>query len=119
MVAWSRTGPQFACDFRSRNNRTRTRRRVRIRRRRALRYRVAHEFGRDRVAPRPVDLAAAPQIGRHAGIEHVGIGPVLVHPAPWVAPIVEHLAAQRMAADAPEVLIALLLQLLVAEHVLV
>src|SRR5438132_2950574 len=39
-----------------------------------------------------------------------------MHPAPRVAPVVEHLAAERMAADAPEVLIALLFQVLVADH---
>src|SRR6266851_8129440 len=78
--------------------------------------RVVHEALRRRFAPWAADLAAAPQIGGNAGVQDVGVGPVLMHSAPRVAPIIEHLAAERMAADAPEVFVALLLQVLVADH---
>src|SRR5215472_8656171 len=50
------------------------------------------------------------------GIQHVGIGPMLVHAAPRIGPVVEQLAADQMAADAPHMLVALLLQMLVADH---
>src|SRR6266852_5231683 len=56
--------------------------------------RVVHEALRRRLAPGAADLAAAPQVGRHAGVQDVGVGPVLMHPAPRVAPVVEHLAAE-------------------------
>src|SRR5204863_3172526 len=79
-------------------------------------YRVMHELLGDRLAPRSVQLVPADQVRRHAGVQHVGIGPVLVHPAPGVAPVIEHLAAERMPADAPEVLIALRLHDFVADH---
>src|SRR5205814_7070285 len=83
---------------------------------RRLPYRVVHELFGDRLAPWPVQLVPADQVRRHAGVQHVGIGPVLVHPAPGVAPVIEHLAAERMPADAPEVLIALRLHDFVADH---
>src|SRR5260370_868740 len=79
-------------------------------------HRVVHEALGRRLAPRSAELAAAPQIGRHAGVQHIGVGPMLVHPAPRVAPVVEYLAAERMPADAPEVLVALLHQVFVADH---
>src|SRR6267378_7096631 len=41
---------------------------------------------------------------------------MLVHPAPGIGPVVEELAADQMAADAPHVLIALRGQMLVADH---
>src|SRR5579864_2922998 len=81
-----------------------------------LAYRVAHEFLRYRLTPGAVEFAAPPETRWHAGIEHVGIGPVLVHPAPLVAPIVEYLAAERMAPDTPEMLVAPALHVLVAAH---
>src|SRR5262245_37090327 len=52
-------------------------------------------------------------------VQPVGVGPVLVHPAPRVGPVVVDLAAQEMPADPPHVLVlAELLQMLVSgEHV--
>src|SRR5271169_3885334 len=41
---------------------------------------------------------------------------MLMHTAPWIGPVIEQLAADQMAADAPHVLVALLLQMLVADH---
>ena len=66
------------------------------------RHGVVHELLRRRPAPRPADLSSAPQVARDTRVEDVGVGPVLVHPAPWVPPIVKHLAAQRMTADTPK-----------------
>src|SRR6266851_4144039 len=78
---------------------------------------VAHEDLRDRLAPRSAGaFAAFEQIGRGVGVEDVGVGPVLVHAAPRIGPVIEQLAADQMAADAPHVLIALSLEMLVADH---
>src|SRR5215469_15783428 len=41
---------------------------------------------------------------------------MLVHAAPRIGPIIEQLAADQVAADAPHVLVPLLLQMLVANH---
>src|SRR5947209_15132539 len=61
---------------------------------RDLRRGVAHEDLRDRLAPRPAGaFAALQQVGRGAGVENIGVGPVLVHPAPRIGPIIEQLAA--------------------------
>src|SRR5689334_21936033 len=78
-----------------------------------LPHRVMHELLRRRAAPRAGELVAADQVGGHAGVEHVGVGPMLVHPAPRVAPVVVDLAAERMPAEPPEMLVALFLEMLV------
>ena len=64
----------------------------------------------------PLSSCRPIRLRRNAGVEHIGVRPMLVHPAPRVAPIVEHLAAQRVAADAPEMFIPFLLHVLVADH---
>src|SRR6202040_1152204 len=53
------------------------------------------------------------------GVQHVGVGPVLMHAAPRIGPVIEQLAADQMAADAPHMLVALLPQMLVADHYVV
>src|SRR5215472_535902 len=78
---------------------------------------VAHKDLRDRLTPRPAGtLAALDQVGRGVGVEHVGIGPMLMHAAPRIGPVIEQLTANQMAPDAPHVLIALARQMLVTNH---
>ena len=78
---------------------------------------MTHKDLRDRLAPRSAGaLAALQDVGRGVGVEHVGVGPVLVHPSPRVGPVIEQLAADQMAADAPHVLIAFAGQMLVTDH---
>src|ERR1700749_2003106 len=67
---------------------------------------VAPEFLRRPGAP----LRSEALLGRHQGaavmgVQPVGVGPVLVDTTPWICPVVVHLAAQQMAADAPHVLV--------------
>jgi len=51
---------------------------------------VAHEDLRDRLTPRSAGaLAAFDQVGRSVSVKHVSVGPVLVHPAPRIGPIIE------------------------------
>src|SRR5215813_13716907 len=38
-------------------------------------------------------------------VQPIGVGPALVHPAPGIAPVVVHLAAEEMPAHAPHVLV--------------
>src|SRR5215471_18111229 len=78
---------------------------------------VTHKDLRDRLTSRPArPLAALQDVGRGVRVEHVGVGPMFVHAAPWVGPVIEQLAADQMAANAPHVLIALALQMLVTGH---
>src|SRR6185312_11439607 len=50
------------------------------------------------------------------GVDPVAVGPMLMHPAPGIGPIIEDLAAQEMAAQAPHMLVlAGALQMLMAE----
>src|SRR5215831_13770191 len=53
------------------------------------------------------------------GVQHIGVSPMLVDAAPRIGPVIEQLAADQMAADAPHMLVALLLQMLVADHYIV
>src|SRR5438309_1785991 len=84
----------------------------------ALRDRVADEFLGYRFAPLGAQaFLSRKELGSMARVEHVGIGPVLVHPAPGILPVVVDLAAEDVAPDAPHVLVlAGLPQVLVAEH---
>src|SRR5262245_61685956 len=50
------------------------------------------------------------------GVQDIGVGPMLMHATPRIGPIVEELAADQVAANAPHMLVALLLQMLVADH---
>src|SRR4029077_6022874 len=78
---------------------------------------VAHEDLRDRLAPGSAGaFAAFQEVGRGAGVEHIGVGPMLVHATPRIGPVIEELAADQGAAEGPHVLIALFLQMLVADH---
>src|SRR5712691_49072 len=62
---------------------------------RGLRDRVGDERLRHRLAPlRTQSFLRRQQLGAIARVEHVGIGPVLVHAAPWVLPVVVDLAAE-------------------------
>src|SRR2546425_10797336 len=83
-----------------------------------LRDRVGDEFLRHRLAPlRAQSFLRRQQLGAMARVEHVGVGPVLVHPAPRILPVVVDLAAEDVPPDAPHVLVlARLLEVLVAEH---
>src|SRR5439155_2889874 len=74
---------------------------------------------------RPAPLGAERLVRRQQmraapGIQAVGVGPALVHPAPGIRPVVVDLAAEQVPADAPHVLVlAEFLQALVtAEHVI-
>src|SRR6267143_1117428 len=84
----------------------------------ALRDRVGDEFLRNGLPPlRAQSFLRRQQLGPMARVEHVGVGPVLVHPAPRILPVVVDLAAEDVPPDAPHVLIlARLLEVLVAEH---
>jgi hypothetical protein len=78
---------------------------------------VTHKDLRDRLAPRSAGaLAAFHDVGWGMGVEHIGIGPMLVHAAPRVGPVIEELAADQMAAYAPHVLVAFANQMLVTDH---
>src|SRR6267378_2056694 len=83
-----------------------------------LRDRVGDEFLRHGLPPlRAQAFLRRQQLGAMARVEHVGVGPVLVHPAPRILPVVVDLAAEDMPPDAPDVLVlAGLPQVLVAEH---
>lgn len=50
------------------------------------------------------------------GIEQVSVGPMLNAVAPWVTPIVEHLAAKDVTAHAPIMPVALGLEVMAAGH---
>src|SRR5213594_1830261 len=84
----------------------------------ALRDRVGDEFLGHRFAPLGAQtFLRRKELGAMARVEHVGIGPMLVHPAPGILPVVVDLAAEDVAPDAPHVLVlAGLPQVLVAEH---
>src|SRR5688572_20367795 len=81
-------------------------------------HRVRDELLRRRTAPlRGQALFGAQQVGRVVDVQHIGIGPVLVHAAPGILPVVVDLAAQQVPADAPDMLVlAGALQMLVAHH---
>src|SRR2546427_520062 len=83
-----------------------------------LRDRVGDEFLGHRFAPLGAQsFLRRKELGAMARVEHVGIGPVFVHPAPGVLPVVVDLAAEDVAPDSPHVLVlAGLPQVLVAEH---
>src|SRR5947208_824361 len=83
-----------------------------------LRDRVGDEFLRHRFAPLGAQsFLGRKKLGAMARVEHIGIGPVFVHPAPRVLPVVVDLAAEDVAPDSPHVLVlAGLPQVLVAEH---
>src|SRR6267143_4266590 len=84
----------------------------------ALRDRVGDEFLGHRFAPLGAQsFLRRKELGAMARVEHVGIGPMLVHPAPRILPVVVDLAAEDVPPDAPHVLVlAGLAQVLVAEH---
>src|SRR3979409_1282755 len=84
----------------------------------ALRDRVGDEFLRNRLPPlRAQAFLRREQLGSMARVEHVGVGPVLVDPAPRILPVVVDLAAEDVPPDAPHVLVlAGLAQVLGAEH---
>src|SRR5712691_3739379 len=84
----------------------------------ALRDRVCDELLRHRLAPlRAQSFLRRQQLGAMARVEHVGVGPVLVHATPRVLPVVVDLAAEDVPPDAPYVLVlARLAQVLMAEH---
>src|SRR6266581_6932477 len=78
---------------------------------------VTHEDLRDRLAPGSAgSFAAFDAIGRGAGVQHISVGPMLVHATPRIGPVIEQLTADQVTADAPHVLVTLALQMLVADH---
>src|ERR1051325_7470378 len=85
-------------------------------------FTLAHGVRDERLRRRRAPLRAqaflrGEQVGRRARVQHIGIGPVLVHAAPRILPVVVDLAAEQMPADAPDVLVlAGVLQVLVTEH---
>src|SRR5258708_700499 len=85
---------------------------------RGLGDRVRDERLRHRLAPlRAQPFLRRQQLGPIARVEHVGVGPVLVHPAPRILPVVVDLAADDLAPDAPHVpILARLAQVIMAAH---
>src|SRR5882672_6778098 len=65
-------------------------------------------------------LVRRQQIRAASGVQAVGVGPALVHPAPGIRPVVVDLATEQVPADPPHVLVlAEFLQALVTtEHVI-
>src|SRR5208282_2238809 len=84
----------------------------------SLRYRVLDEFLRHGVTPlREEPIPGRNLVGGRAGVEDVGVGPVLVDPAPGIVPVIVDLGAEHVAADAPDMLVlARFLQMFLAEH---
>ena len=65
-----------------------------------LRAGVIDEFGGRRLAPlRGERLLRRHQVGAVRQVEAVAVGPMLVHPAPGIGPVVVDLAAQHVPAD--------------------
>src|SRR6185312_10064018 len=79
---------------------------------------VLDEFLRRRLAPLRIERLVRRQAVRAVmDVQHVAVGPMLVHAAPRIGPIVEHLAAKHVAADAPHMLVlAFLDEVFVADH---
>src|SRR5204863_9767357 len=79
---------------------------------------MADDGRRRRIAPlRAEALLGGNEISLVARGEPVGVDPVLVHAAPRVLPVIEYLAAEDVATDAPDVLVlAVGPQVMVAEH---
>src|SRR5919198_5310778 len=84
----------------------------------ALRHCVRDEFVRRRTAPlRAQALFGRKQVRWRIDIEHIGVGPVLVHAAPRILPVIVDLAPEQVPADAPDVLVlSSTLQMFVPEH---
>src|SRR5262252_1303613 len=82
-------------------------------------YAIEESLGRPLAPLRDEPVVSRDQIRAVLLVQPVGVGPVLVHAAPRVGPVVVDLAAQEMPADPPHVLVlAELLQMLVpGEHV--
>src|SRR5262245_38686732 len=80
---------------------------------------IEESLGRTLSPLRDEPVVSRDQVRAVLLVQPVGVGPVLVHPAPRVGPVVIDLAAQEMPADPPHVLVlAELLKMLVpGEHV--
>src|SRR5262245_17163916 len=79
---------------------------ITLRRLRGLRTDALDELLRRPLAPlRDQSLFGRQQVGSVPHVEPIRIGPVLVHAAPWVGPVVVDLAAEEMPANAPHVLV--------------
>ena len=75
------------------------------------------ELLRRRLAPlRGERLFRRHQIGAVGQIEPIAVGPVLVHAAPGVGPVVVDLAPQHVPADAPHVLVRAELRQVIVTH---
>src|SRR5215510_5137815 len=86
----------------------------------ALRADALDEFLWRRPAPLGAErLVRRQQMRAAPGVQAIGVGPALVHPAPGIRPVVVDLAAEQVPADPPHVLVlAEFLQALVTgEHV--
>src|SRR5688572_8524540 len=92
-----------------------------LRLRGASRDRVMHEVvGRRRAPLRAETDLDRMQAGLRPSVQHVRIGPVLVDAPPRVFPVVEDLAAEQMAPDAPDVpVLSGPAQMLVTHHEIV
>src|SRR5690349_16199370 len=71
---------------------------------------------RDGIAPGSIEVVGSEEARRRVCVERIGIGPVLVHAAPGVLPVVEDVAAELVATDAPDMSVALRLQVVVTDH---
>src|SRR6185437_14973186 len=73
-------------------------------------YRVGGEARRHGFAPlREGTFAGFGEAGRRSGVEHVAVGPVLMDAAPGIAPVIIDLCPEPVPADAPHMLILVLL----------
>ena len=67
---------------------------------------MTQETVRRPVAPLRLEaFLGADEIAAIGRVQPVGVGPALMHAAPGIAPVVVDLAAQQVATDAPEVLV--------------
>src|SRR5580693_5031861 len=71
---------------------------------------------RDGIAPGSIEVVGSEEARRRICVERVGIGPVLMYAAPGVLPVVEDVATELVATDAPDMSVALRLQVVVTDH---
>ena len=71
---------------------------------------------RDGIAPGSIEVVGSEEARRRVCVERIGIGPVLVHAAPGVLPVIEDMAAELVATDAPDMSVAFRLQVGGTDH---
>src|ERR1700730_19231543 len=71
---------------------------------------------RDGIAPGSIEVVGSEEARRRVCVERIVIGPVLVHAAPGVLPVIEDMAAELVATDASDMSVAFRLQVVVTDH---